>query len=514
MQSKKEQVLSVESLLSRGSIPADVLQKIPARLAYHYCAFPLSLDRDGLLLAMPEQPDREQMQELSAVLGVQLKITLAPKARIEEAIERAYGVGAGVVEKMVNANEVSSETETAWEKGSVEQADDSVGEASVRELINQMITDAWSKRATDIHLELFPGELVVRYRIDGVLCNAKVSSDTRRFYRSMISRIKVMANLDISEQRRPQDGRLKIRMQNQEIDMRVSILPTSFGEAVVIRILSSAQLLSMDSVGLNPAHLATMRQVIAKPHGMILMTGPTGSGKTTTLYSCLHELNQEERKIITVEDPVEYVLRGVVQMQINPKTGLSFATGLKHILRHDPDVIMVGEIRDPETAEIAVRSALTGHLVFSTLHTNDAPSAVARLLDLGVPPYLVSSSLMAVVAQRLVRVICEHCKVKTTLEKALEKGEEKLIDQQFFDKTFYEGVGCDRCRSTGYQGRTAIHEIMLIDDDLRQLISNHSATSGIQMESFRKGMLDLRSDGLVKASEGVTTVQEVLRVTR
>lgn len=505
------------TMLDEGEMDPAARKKMPARLAQHYGVFPVSLGESGLKLAVEAPPEPDQLQEMTAVLGIGIEIVLAPAKRIEEAIQRYYGVGAAIVERMVSSEDGErggARGTEEWEDDRVETADDSAGEGSVRELVNQLLSDAWLKRATDIHLEPFPGELSVRYRIDGVLCEAKVSANIRRFYRGMISRIKIMANLDISEQRRPQDGRLKVRIRNQEVDMRLSLLPSAFGEAAVIRILSSAKLLRLDSVGLSERHRQSVRRLIEKPHGMILLTGPTGSGKTTTLYSCLNEINREERKIITVEDPVEYLLKGIIQMQVHPKIGLTFAAGLKHMLRHDPDVMMVGEIRDGETAEIAVRSALTGHLVFSTLHTNDAPSAVARLLDLGVPPYLVSSSLMAVIAQRLVRVICEHCREESPLEKYSGEEFEKLLNTHYANKPFYHGAGCEQCRGTGYQGRTAVHEVMLVDDTLKEMISNRASMSVLRRQALAAGMEDLHRDGLDKAARGITTVQEIFRVTR
>ncbi|HTL48653.1 MAG TPA: GspE/PulE family protein [Verrucomicrobiae bacterium] len=491
-------------------VPRAVLEKVPAKFVHHYGVFPLEFSGGVLHLAASSLAHFESVQELGAILGAEIKVSFAEQAKIAEAIEKNYGIGASVVEKLV----AGKRTETAagrLESDKVEAVDTASGEGSVRELVNMLLLDAKQKRASDIHLEPFQGELVLRYRIDGVLQETSVPEAIRQFHGGIITRIKIMAQLDIAERRVPQDGRIKIRAGNEELDLRISLLPTAFGEALVIRILSPARLLNLGGIGLGAAHLGAMRELIDRPHGIILLSGPTGSGKTTTLYAALSEINTEVRKIITVEDPVEYQLRGIIQMQVHPKIGLTFASGLRHMLRHDPDVMMIGEIRDAETAEIAVRSALTGHLVFSTLHTNDAPGAVARLTDLGVGPYLVSSSLNAVIAQRLVRVLCPFCREKIPAsEIRLPEG----AREEFKQGPFYEGRGCDSCRGTGYMGRSGIHELMLVDDEVRDLMVQKIPASELRRQLVRKGMKTLLEDGLEKARQGTTSLREVLRVVR
>lgn len=470
------------------------LNRITAKIAHHYHVFPIKLDQNKLMVATSQPADFNLIQELNAILGVEVKIALAERWKIDEAIQKYYGIGAPIIEQLEQSQKKSPPVPQSESSGrpAVEEMEASVGEASIRELVNQLLVDAQKKRSSDIHIEPFPDHLSVRYRIDGILQEAKVPEGIQQFHASIISRIKIMANLDISERRLPQDGRIKIRIKDEELDLRISLLPTAFGESLVIRILSPARLLRLDGIGLSETNLKLIRQLIARPWGVVLLTGPTGSGKTTTLYACLNELNDVGRKIITVEDPVEYQLKGIIQMQVHPKIGLTFARGLRHMLRHDPDVMMVGEIRDPETAEIAIRSSLTGHLVFSTLHTNDAPAAAARLIDLGMESYLVASSLECVMAQRLVRLICESCKKK------IANG--------------YAGSGCEHCSGTGFYGRTAIHEFFVLDAELKDMLARRVSTRELRETAIKKGMVTLREDGLAKARAGLTAESEVLRV--
>ncbi|OGW82001.1 MAG: hypothetical protein A3G33_04445 [Omnitrophica bacterium RIFCSPLOWO2_12_FULL_44_17] len=474
-------------------ISKEVLQRVPPKVAHHYHIFPVEIKGNHLLIAMNEPPEFDVIQELNAILGIEIQVLLAERSRIDEAIQKHYGIGASIVDQLTKTKKKQSKAQVEAQMGSTEEMEATAGESSVRELVNQLLMDAQKKRASDIHIEPFSDRLSVRYRIDGILQEAKVPDEIRQFHSSIISRIKIMANLDISERRLPQDGRIKISIQNEELDLRVSLLPTAYGESLVIRILSPARLLRLDGIGLAQDYLARFRQILQKPYGVILLTGPTGSGKTTTLYGALSSLNDVGRKIITVEDPVEYQLDGIIQMQVHPKIDLTFSIGLRHMLRHDPDVLMVGEIRDAETAEIAIRSSLTGHLVFSTLHTNDAVGAIARLLDLGMQPYLVSSSLECVIAQRLVRLICEKCKTK-------KDGE-------------YIGQGCEQCNDTGFYGRTAIHEFLVLDDELRDMVARGMSALEIREASVKKGMRLLKDDGLSKVRAGLTTTAEVLRVT-
>ncbi|OGX06768.1 MAG: hypothetical protein A3G87_04285 [Omnitrophica bacterium RIFCSPLOWO2_12_FULL_50_11] len=480
--------------LSEASVPKPVLERVPPKAAQHYHVFPIAFKSGTLTLAVGEPSDFDLIQELRTILGAEVEIVLAERTKIDEAIQRHYGIGASIVERLSKSQGLEPRTAADLVMPTVtHELEEVAGEASVREFVNQLLVDALKKRASDIHLEPFSDRLRVRYRIDGVIEEVKLPEGIKRFHASMISRIKIMANLDISERRLPQDGRIKIRMKNEDLDLRISILPTAFGEALVIRLLSPARLLELERIGLSESNRYELRQILARPSGVILLTGPTGSGKTTTLYACLSELNDGSRKIITVEDPIEYQLDGIIQMQVHPKIGLSFASGLRHMLRHDPDVLMVGEIRDPETAEIAIRSSLTGHLVFSTLHTNDASGAVARLLDLGIEPYLAASSLECVIAQRLVRLICDECKKKV--------GDRCL------------GSGCSKCNGTGFYGRTAISEFLLLDEDLKNLVSRRVSSSEFRASAIQKGMAALRQDGLAKVRDGLTTECEVLRVT-
>ena len=384
-------------------------------------------------------------------------------------------------------------------------------EASIIRFVNQVLKDAIELRASDIHLEPFEDEFRIRYRIDGVLQDISVPAQLKRFQPAIVSRVKILSHLNIAEKRLPQDGRIKVRIDDAEVDIRVSIIPMLHGEAVVMRLLrQNATLRGMEQLDMDRRELECFRRVLELPHGIILVTGPTGSGKTSTLYTALHEINDAVRKIITIEDPVEYQLKGVNQIQVNEKSGLTFARGLRSILRHDPDVILVGEIRDAETAQIAVQASLTGHLVFSTLHTNDAPGAVTRLVDMGVEPYLVSSSLEAVLAQRLVRVLCPHCKQADDSATALTLKEKLGIPAH---TTIYRSTGCRECRNTGFFGRHAIFEWMDTDNEIRQLVLKSASTDQIRDAARRMGMKTLAEDGWRLVRLGLTTVEEVLSVT-
>jgi type II secretory ATPase GspE/PulE/Tfp pilus assembly ATPase PilB-like protein len=385
-------------------------------------------------------------------------------------------------------------------------------DVSIIKVVNQILSEAIKDRATDIHLEPFQDELRTRFRIDGVLYDINIPETIKYFHPAVVSRIKIMARLNIAERRLPQDGRIKIKVDDRELDLRVSVIPTIFGESVQIRILSSTLFLELEKLGLLPEDLKIIEKVITKPHGIIFVTGPTGSGKSTTLYAALARINSSNIKIITIEDPIEYQLRGVNQIQVHPQIGLNFASALRHMLRHDPDVMMVGEVRDYETAEISIRSALTGHLVFSTLHTNDAAGAVTRLLDMGIEPFLVSSSLECLIAQRLVRLICPNCKtpVKSKRE-ILDQIKDIEFDPQKIE--LYEGKGCEECRFTGYRGRTAIYEILPVTEAIRELILNRASSQQIKKAAIVQGMRTLRQDGLQKVLGGLTTLTEVIRVT-
>jgi len=497
--------------LKDRQIQPSVIQRVPAKFSSHYKIVPVELNDSTLTIAMADPLDVRALDDIKLLLGVNVEAVLASELEIEEAIRKYYGVGAETLESMVSKETVSREIIREREK--IEDVENLAEDASIIKFVNQILSEAVKDRATDIHLEPFEDELRTRFRIDGMLYSINIPATIRYFHPAIVSRVKIMANLNIAERRLPQDGRIKIKVDENELDLRVSIMPTAFGEAVHIRILSPSFFLELKKLGLLPEDLAIIEQVIHKPHGIIFVTGPTGSGKSTTLYACLAHINANAVKIITIEDPIEYQLRGANQIQVNPKIGLDFAAGLRHILRHDPDIMMVGEVRDYETAETAIRSALTGHLVFSTLHTNDAAGAITRLLDMKIEPFLVSSSLECLIAQRLVRLICPKCKepVKSK-EDILRQLKDEKID---LDKAaFYEGKGCEECRFTGYRGRTAIYEILNINEPIRRMVLEQASSQQIKQKAVSLGMRTLRQDGLQKVFSGLTTYSEVLRVTQ
>lgn len=498
--------------VSRANIEPSVISIVPARFAIHYKIMPLEFKDNVLTIAMADPLDIRTLDNLRLVLGIEVKSVLSGESEILEAIHKYYGFGADTLEKIMDKNGQVKELSLTREK--VEELEVSTEEASVVKFVNQILSEAIKSRATDIHLEPFQNEMRMRFRIDGILYDINTPESIKYLHTSIVSRIKIMANLDIAERRLPQDGRIKIRISEEELDLRISILPTAFGEAVHIRILSSRFFLELEKLGLSPEGLKIIEEAIKKPHGIIFVTGPTGSGKSTTLYASLSRINSSGIKIITVEDPIEYQLRGVNQLQVNPQIGFTFAGALRHILRHDPDVIMVGEVRDSETAEIAIRSALTGHLVFSTLHTNDAAGAVTRLIDMGVEPFLVSSSLECLVAQRLVRLICPKCRVLAKTEEGVLRRMEDELKLDPCQIQEYEGKGCQECRFTGYRGRTGIYEILTINEPIRELILKRASSQQIKQKAILDGMLTLHQDGLRKVAGGITTFAEVMRVTQ
>jgi general secretion pathway protein E len=460
-------------------------------------AFPLSMAGSTLTVAMADPLDFETVAALRAFSGLGIETVLAAEQEIIDAIEKHYGE---TERHALVGVEGGDEQATA----DLEHLRDMASEAPVIRLVNAMIADAIEKRASDIHIEPFEKEFRVRFRVDGVLFNQE--PPPRELKAAIISRLKLMAKLNIAERRLPQDGRIKIKILGREVDLRVSTLPTLYGESVVMRLLdrSAGDFYDLRRLGFDEGMLARMEHFTSLPHGIFLVTGPTGSGKSTTLYSALKRINLPDKKIITIEDPVEYQMDGINQIHVNPQIGLTFAAGLRHIVRQDPDVIMVGEIRDRETADIAIRAALTGHLVFSTLHTNDAPSAITRLTDMGVENYLITSSLVAVLAQRLVRVVCRHCKMPA--RPALSPDGEMLPT--------FRGAGCPECNGTGYTSRVGIFEMMDVNDEVRKLIMGNEDASVLTKAARRNGMRNLREDGWKKIAEGVTTVDEVMRVTQ
>jgi len=489
-------------------IPLDLINRIPAKFALHYKLMPVELDGNLLTCAVTDPYNIQVLDDIKLLLGYDIRAVLAGEKDILEGIHKYYGVGAETLEKMASENkeeDTSLVTKT-------EDLEDLAEDASVIKFVNQILIKAVQDRATDVHLEPFENELKVRFRIDGILYPASIPTTIKYFYSAIISRIKIMAELNIAEKRLPQDGRIKVKIQDTELDLRVSIMPTVHGESVQIRILSQQVFLELEKLGFLPEDRKILESVIELPHGIIFVTGPTGSGKTTTLYASLKKLNSNEEKIITIEDPVEYQLDGITQIQVLPKIGLTFAMGLRSVLRHDPDVLMVGEVRDYETAEIAIRCALTGHLVFSTLHTNDAAGAITRLIDMGVEPFLVSSSIECLIAQRLVRTICDKCKTKIKLDKKLV--EEMGIKEGSDRIEIFEGKGCDECKFTGYKGRTAIYEIIRINEDIRQMIIAKATSQEIKKKAMEQGMKTLFMDGWQKVLLGITTIGEVKRVTQ
>jgi general secretion pathway protein E len=459
-------------------------------------AFPVAIADSTLTIAMADPLDFETVAALRSFSGMSVRPAIASEQEILDAIDRHYGES--------DRRAIGTEGDEAQATEDLEQLRDMASEAPVIRLVNAMIAEAIEKRASDIHIEPFEKEFRIRFRVDGVLFNQE--TPPRELKSAIISRLKLMAKLNIAERRLPQDGRIKIKILGREVDLRVSTLPTLYGESVVMRLLdrSAGDFYDLRRLGFDDTMLASMEYFTSLPHGIFLVTGPTGSGKSTTLYSALKRINLPDKKIITIEDPVEYQMDGINQIHVNPQIGLTFAAGLRHIVRQDPDVIMVGEIRDRETADIAIRSALTGHLVFSTLHTNDAPSAITRLTDMGVENYLITSSVVAVLAQRLVRVICQYCKEPA--------GTYMAPDGEMVE--CFRGAGCENCRGTGYTSRVGIFEMMRLNDEIRKLIMTNADAAQLTLAARRNGMFSLREDGWAKVRAGVTTRDELLRVTQ
>jgi general secretion pathway protein E/type IV pilus assembly protein PilB len=487
----------------------ELLSLFPARVLLKAELLPLRRINGAVEVATSRLFATQGLDTLKTLTGLKLKPVLAPGEAIRREMKKHLGVGADTIDTLDEDAPLQVVDETGEEDTNLDSAAE---DASIIKFVNQVLTDAIELRASDIHLEPFEDELRIRYRIDGVLQEVPVPAQIKRFQPAIVSRVKILSHLNIAEKRLPQDGRIKIRLADNEVDIRVSIIPMLHGEAVVMRLLrQKATLLGMEQLGLAPREMASFRRILALPHGIMLITGPTGSGKTSTLYTALSTINDAIRKIITIEDPIEYQLRGVNQIQVSEKSGLTFARGLRSILRHDPDVILVGEIRDQETAQIAVQASLTGHLVFSTLHTNDAPGALTRLVDMNVEPYLVASSLEAVMAQRLVRVLCEACKAEdTSATTAALKQQAGLAP----NVKIFRAVGCQECRGTGYHGRHAIFEWMDMNDEIRALVLRNASSGEIRHVAVRDGMRSLSDDGWRLISQGVTTVEEVMRVTK
>jgi len=485
-----------------------LLSLFPARILLKEELLPLQRTSGCVEVATSRLFATQGFDALKTLTGLNLKPVLASTEAIQREIKKRLGVGADTIGTLDEEKSIQVVDENA-ENTDLDSGEED--EASIIRFVNQVLKDAIELRASDIHLEPFEDEFKIRYRIDGELQDTAVPPQLKQFQPAIVSRIKILSHLNIAEKRLPQDGRIKVRIEQAEVDIRVSIIPMLHGEAVVMRLLrQNSTLRGLAEIGMAQREYEHFKHVLSLPHGIILVTGPTGSGKTSTLYTALNEINDAVRKIITVEDPVEYQLKGVNQIQVNEKSGLTFARGLRSILRHDPDVILIGEIRDAETAQIAVQASLTGHLVFSTLHTNDAPGALTRLVDMGVEPYLVASSLEAVLAQRLVRVLCKHCKESDNSMRAQSFKTKLGIP---VENIIYKSVGCRECRNTGFFGRHAIFEWMDTDEEIRQLILNSASTDQIRAAARKAGMRTLAEDGWRLVAAGVTTVEEVLSVT-
>jgi general secretion pathway protein E len=505
--------LPVLERIPAEALDPELVRGLPIAYLKRNLALPLRPADGETALAMFDPTRVEAADEIRLVLGLdRLPVVLAPPAEILTAIGRTYGQADEASETIIRDVDqgLAERFFAGIEEASGGDLLEETSEAPIIKLVNMIIAKAVKSKASDIHVEPYADELKVRYRLDGVLHN--VHSLPRRLHAAVLSRIKVMARLDIAEKRLPQDGRMEIRLGDRNVDIRVSLIPTSDGERAVLRLLEKqSRVLGLEDLGFGPGALADMRRLLSLSHGMILLTGPTGSGKTTTLYAALNRINSPDKNILTIEDPVEYRLPGVGQMQVNPKIDLNFATGLRSLVRQDPDVIMIGEIRDRETADIAVQASLTGHLVFSTLHTNDAPTGVARLLDMGVEPFRLSSCLRAIIAQRLVRVLCPECKA------AGPPTDEELAEMRLTRAqapgSIFSPVGCELCLGTGYRGRTAIHEILLLSEAVQEMILETSDVNRLRHLAVTEGMTTLREAGIAKVLAGITTLAEVRRAT-
>lgn len=496
------------------AVPDDLIRTVPIGFAKQNFVLPIGRTDDGVVMVACGDPlDTNTLDELRILMRAELEVAVAVPEVITAAINQAYDRVTAKAESAVAdleeggaATEIGDDVNEPLDLLDV-QGDD---EAPIIRLVNTLFSQAVKDRASDIHIEPFETSMLVRFRVDGVL--KEIIKPPKRFQNTIVSRVKIMAGLNIAEKRLPQDGRIRLKVAGKDIDVRVSTVPTTYGERIVMRLLDRSSVLrDLDTIGFSPRNYAVMTQLINKSHGIILVTGPTGSGKTSTLYACLAKINSPDLNILTIEDPVEYQLKGIGQVQVNSKINLNFSSGLRSFLRQDPDVIMVGEIRDKETAEIAIQASLTGHLVLSTVHTNDAPGAVTRLVDMGVEPFLVASSLIGVLAQRLVRTICSKCRIEyvPTTEELRGIG----LDPARVKK-LYKGAGCKVCQGTGYQGRTGIYELMLIDDEVRALILKNVDSSTIKNKAREHGMISLRDDGADKVMQGITTAEEVSRVTQ
>jgi len=499
------------SSLQITEIDPTLIEKVPISFAKRHEFLPFKRVGKAIHVATSKPLNLSALDDLRLLLEEPIHIVAVPSVIVTSSINQAYERTTDSAEQAISDLTGESLSVLAEELAEPEDLLDASDEAPMIRLVNSILFQAVQQRASDIHFEPFEREVVIRYRIDGILYN--VLSPPKRLQSSLLSRIKIMAGMNIAEKRLPQDGRIGLKIAGRDIDIRVSDVPTAHGERLVLRLLDkSSVMLNLEDIGLSPEGLSTMERLIQLAHGILLVTGPTGSGKTTTLYAGLNRINTSEKNIITIEDPIEYQLKGIGQIQVNPKIQLTFASGLRSILRQDPDMIMVGEIRDTETAEIAIQASLTGHLVFSTLHTNDSAGAITRLLDMGIEPFLISSSVVAIVAQRLVRLICPECRV--SYHPSPEELNKLGIKEDHSNLLFYRGKSCDHCMNTGYRGRSGLYEILLLDDKIRNMILSKMDSSRIKGEAISKGMVTLREDGAKRVAAGKTTTEEVLRVTQ
>ncbi len=496
--------------LTDVKIDAELLKQTPSKVVHRDRVVPIDRHNGTIRVATNNPFNLYAFDELRMLMGARIETVLATGEEISRVIRQYYGVGGDTVDQMIGDKQDGVEIVSEYEQDNadlIEQAQ----EATVVKLVNEILLEAIRDRASDVHIEPYEDDLRIRYRIDGVLHTTNVPPEIRRFHAAIVSRIKILSNLNIAEKRLPQDGGFKIKAQNRDIDLRVSIIPTAFGGAVVMRILDKqSALTSLDQLGMRGQALEKVNALIDQPYGIILVTGPTGSGKTTTLYSALNSIRNDTIKILTIEDPIEYYLDGIQQVQIKPHIGLTFASGLRSFLRHDPDVILVGEIRDLETAEVAINASLTGHLVFSTLHTNDAVTATTRLLDMGVEPFLVSSAISGVLAQRLVRKICKNCREQYTPDPSELPADFKIEK----GTKLFRGAGCRDCRGSGYRGRLGIYELLSIDEEIREMIVHRKSAGDILVVAREKGIELMREDGWTKVLDGTTSVEEINRVTK
>ncbi len=503
--------------LSTEEIDFSLLEGFPLKLIHRHDVFPIRRERGTLTVATGNPFDLHSLDAVSAAMGMSVTPVVASPEEIGKLIKRRLGVGAETIDGLIAQHEERGDgvevlEEIDWDQS---EAGEAAQQPSVVRLVNEILTEALEARASDIHLEAQSDGMKVRYRIDGVLQKQPVPPEIHRFQAAIISRLKIMARLNIAEKRVPQDGRIKVKVAGREIDIRVSMIPMLHGEGIVMRLLDKEQMqFSLRGIGMEQDTYETFHRLIKQPHGIMLVTGPTGSGKTTTLYSALGEIKDEETKIITTEDPIEYQLDGINQIQVHNKVGLTFAASLRSILRHDPDVVLVGEIRDLETAESAIQASLTGHMVFSTLHTNNAAGAFMRLVDMGVEPFLVCSTVEGVMAQRLVRKLCPECREAYTPQAADVPDDFPLAECLGNGSTVYRAVGCRECRGTGYSGRLGLFELLVADDEIRRLATEHASTTALQKAAIAAGMRNLRQDGWLKVRRGQTSIEEVLRVTK